>query len=85
MVTGLLAVLIAGHVVGSLEGGPGRGYPTYDRDYYYERGGYGGYDPCGGCGRGYTCCSGYRGYGNYGYGNYGSDYGYRSYGYGYGD
>jgi hypothetical protein len=58
MVAGLLAVLIAGHVVGSVEGGSRRGYPTYDRDYY----GASDYAPW--CGRGYADCGGYgyRGY-----------------------
>jgi hypothetical protein len=87
MLTGLLAVLIAGHVVGSVEGGSSRGYPTYDRDYYGRSGGYGGYGPYGGCGRGYADCGGYGGYSyrgydyRYSYRSYDYDYGYRSDGY----
>jgi hypothetical protein len=85
MVPGLLAVLIAGHIVGSVDGGPGRGYPAFDRDYY------GGsvYAPYGGCGRGYSDCGGY-GYRRYEYGYPGYSYRgyddrYRDYGYDYGD
>jgi hypothetical protein len=75
MVTGLLAVLIAGHIVGSAEGRTARGYPTYDRGYYGDNGGRG-YADCGGYGcRGYEY--GYRSYSSRGY-----DYGYRGYGYG---
>jgi hypothetical protein len=78
---GLLAVLIAGHIVGSAESGSGRGYPTFDPDYYGGRV----YVPYGGCNRGYADCDGYgyRGY-EYGYRGYsyrGYDDRYRGYGY----
>jgi hypothetical protein len=79
MVPGLLAVLIAGHIVGSVEGRSSRGYPTYDRDYY----GGSGYAPYGGRGRGYADLDGYgyRGY-EHGYGYRGYDDRYRGYSYG---
>jgi hypothetical protein len=84
MLTGVLAVLIAGQVVGSVGAGSGGPYPRHDRGYYsgypaYDgRGGYRGYADCD-CFGGYNGYRGY-GYGEYGYGEYG--YGYRGYAYG---
>jgi hypothetical protein len=86
MLTGLLAVLIAGHVVGSVEDGSRAGYPRYDRGYYYR--GCDAYSGCGGC-RGYTDCGPYGGYRYRDYRGYsyrGYEYSYRGYEYdGYGD
>lgn len=89
MLPGLIAVLLVGHVAGSIEAQSRRDYPGYDRGYYA---GHGSHDAYGGCAgyRGYPDCSGY-GYRRYGYGYGGYEYGYGSYGYrgyddgGYGD
>jgi hypothetical protein len=81
MLTGLLAVLLVGHVAGSIETESRRDYPRYDRGYYA---GYGAYGRC--AYRGYADCGYYRRYGHGGY-EYGYDgYDYRGYEYGgYGD
>jgi hypothetical protein len=72
MLTGLLAVLMVGHVAGSVEGGSSGAYPRYDHRYYGESGGYGGYPV-------YNGCSAYRGSPDCG--RYGGGYGYREYSY----
>jgi hypothetical protein len=81
MLTGILAVMMVGTLAGSVESGPGTGYPRYDRGYYGGSGGYGGYPGYGGCGGypGYADCGRYGGYGyrEYGYRRY--EYGYRGY------
>jgi hypothetical protein len=84
MLTGLLAVLIAGHVVGSVERGSSSGYPRYDRGYYGGSGAYSGYPAYGGCGgyRRYADCGGYDGYSYRGYEYHYRSYSYRGYDYG---